>query len=60
MSPFWGGLGKKHTFHVIDTLKLETFQVLWISIPSLRILRENRGWQIYERISAVLLTVLFE
>lgn len=34
----WTGQ-KKLMFHVIDTLKLEAFKVLWISIPMLCILK---------------------
>lgn len=66
--PVLGWTGhKKLMFHVIDTLKLEAFKVLWISIPMLCVLkgalsqrRETVGGQFMKEFQHFFCTALFE
>lgn len=58
---------KNSMFHVIDTLKLETFKLLWIFTPRSCILKEalsqkkeNHGWPIYKELQQFFCTALFE
>lgn len=68
MSPFWGWTGQKSsTLRVIDALKLETFKVLWISIPRLCVLEgalhkggKTMGGQFMKEFQQFFCTALFE